>query len=95
MEQRINDADNHNWLKIWLFRYRIMMPKDLDDVFKRALKIINSGQLGLMIVDFIMMHGRPINQISCSIEERGIIWVIDQDSRKRLDFFSPRLKWER
>jgi hypothetical protein len=51
--------------------------------------------LGLMIVDFIMMHGRPINQISCRIEERGIIWVIDQDSRKRLDFFSPRLKWER
>jgi hypothetical protein len=50
-----------------------MMPKDLVDVFKRALKIINSGQLGLMIVDFIMMHGRPINQISCSIEERGII----------------------
>jgi hypothetical protein len=50
-----------------------MMPKDLDDVFKRALKIINYGQLGLMIVDFIMMHGRPINQISCRIEERGII----------------------
>ena len=25
-----------------------MMPKDLDDVFKRALKIINYGQLGLI-----------------------------------------------
>jgi len=40
-----------------------------------------------------MMHGRPINQISCRIEERGIIWVIDQDSRKRLDFFEDHKLW--
>jgi len=33
-----------------------MMPnKDLDDVFKLALKIINYGQLGLIIVGFYMV----------------------------------------